>query len=241
MSAPAAGWRLLVHDQLPSTADLIRERAEDGEAERLAILARRQTAGRGTHGRVWHSPEGNLYLSVLLRPDAAAREVPQWSLLAAVALHEALAPHAGPGLALKWPNDLLLDGAKCAGILSEAALDAAGRLAWLSFGFGVNLAFAPEVPGRRTAALPLPSLAPEEAAFAIMASLDRWRAVREEWGFGAIREAWLARGHGAGDALTVTARGILHHGCFEGLDETGALRLRTATGLETVTAGEVNP
>lgn len=241
MSSAAAGWRLLVHDQLPSTADLIRERAEGGEAERLAILARRQTAGRGTHGRTWHSPEGNLYLSILLRPDALAREVPQWSLLAAVALHGALAPHAGQGLTLKWPNDLLLGGAKCAGILSEAALDGAGRLAWLSFGFGVNLAFAPEVPGRRTAALPPPHLAPEEAAFAIMASLDHWLAVREKAGFGAIRAAWMSHGHAMGGALSVMARGVLHHGCFEGLDETGALRLRTATGLETVTAGEVNP
>jgi BirA family biotin operon repressor/biotin-[acetyl-CoA-carboxylase] ligase len=236
-----AGWRLLVHDQLPSTADVIRASAEAGEGERLAILARQQTAGRGTHGRAWASPSGNLSLSVLLRPDAPAREVPQWSLLAAVALHSALAPHAGPGLSLKWPNDLLLGGAKCAGILAEASLRASGRLDWLAFGFGVNLAHAPKVPGRATAALPSPALAPEDAAAAILAALDRWRAIRDAEGFAPIRAAWLERGHAPGAALTVTAPGGPMAGFFEGLDESGGLRLRTATGMETVMAGDVDP
>ncbi|WP_338662255.1 biotin--[acetyl-CoA-carboxylase] ligase [Pararoseomonas sp. SCSIO 73927] len=239
MSSFPVGWRLLVHDQLPSTADLIRERAEDGEAERLAVLAHRQTAGRGTHGRAWESPAGNLYLSVLLRPASPAREVPQWSLLAAVALHDALTPWAGPGLALKWPNDLLLKGAKCAGILAEASLSTAGGLDWLALGFGVNLAHAPAVPGRRTASLPAPAPGPEEAAAAVLAALDRWRALREAQGFAPVRAAWLARGHLPGAALTVTAAGAPLKGLFEGLDDTGALRLRTARGLETVTAGQV--
>ncbi|MCR0982055.1 biotin--[acetyl-CoA-carboxylase] ligase [Roseomonas populi] len=240
MSTPPAGWRLLVHDQLPSTADVVRQRAEAGEGERLAVLAFRQTAGRGTHGRAWESPPGNLYLSVLLRPDATAREVPQWSLLAAVALHDALVPWAGAGLTLKWPNDLLLGGAKCAGILAEASLDAAGRLDWLAFGFGVNLAHAPEVPGRATAALPPPAPGPEEAAAAVMASLDRWRALRDAEGFELIRAAWLSRGHQQGAALTVTTGGAPLAGLFEGLDETGALRLRTEAGLRTVITGQVD-
>jgi BirA family biotin operon repressor/biotin-[acetyl-CoA-carboxylase] ligase len=236
-----AGWRLQVHDLLPSTADLIRNRAEAGEADRLAILARRQTAGRGTHGRSWESPAGNLFLSVLLRPQAAAREVPQWSLLAAVAVYEALSPHAGPGLTLKWPNDLLLRGGKCAGILTEAALDASGGLAWLCFGFGVNLAYAPEVPGRATAALPPPALEPEVATALILAALDRWQGIQAAQGFGPVRQAWLTRGHAPGAMLTVTASGGVRQGRFEGLDDTGALRLRTATGMETVMAGDVNP
>ncbi|MBP0493146.1 biotin--[acetyl-CoA-carboxylase] ligase [Roseomonas indoligenes] len=240
MSTAPAGWRLQVHDQLPSTADLIRRSAEDGEAERLAILARRQTAGRGTHGRSWESPIGNLYLSVLLRPTAPAREVPQWGLLAAVALYDALAPLAGPDLTLKWPNDVLIRGAKCAGILAEASLDARGWLDWLSFGFGVNLAHAPQLSGRRTAALPQPAPEPEVAAAAVLASLDRWRAVRETEGFEPIRVAWLARGHRPGVALTVTAAGAPLAGLFDGLDDSGALRLRTERGLETVIAGQVD-
>jgi BirA family biotin operon repressor/biotin-[acetyl-CoA-carboxylase] ligase len=167
--------------------------------------------------------------------------VPQWALLAAVALHSALAPHAGPGLSLKWPNDLLFGGAKCAGILSEASLDPAGRLSWLAFGFGVNLAHAPAVPGRPTAALPAPALAPEAAAALIMVALDHWRAVRNERGFGPIRDAWLERGHPPGVMLTVTTPDGPLAGHFDGLDEWGGLRLRTATGMETVMAGVVEP
>ncbi|WP_309228686.1 biotin--[acetyl-CoA-carboxylase] ligase [Roseomonas sp. KE2513] len=240
MSNLPAGWRMLVHDQLPSTADLLRQKAEGGAPERLAILARRQTAGRGTRGRTWESPPGNLYLSVLLRPTAPVREVPQWGLLAAVALHAAVSPFAA-GLSLKWPNDLLLGGAKCAGILSEAALRPDGRLDWLAFGIGVNLAFAPEVPGRRTATLPAPVLPPEEAAARLMGSLDHWREVMETRGFAAIREAWLERGPPIGTPISVTAPAGPLLGSFEGLDGTGALLISTAGGMETVTAGDVHP
>ncbi|WP_458096540.1 biotin--[acetyl-CoA-carboxylase] ligase [Roseomonas sp. WA12] len=239
MRAPPAGWRLLVHDQLPSTAAVMRERAEAGEAERLAILAHRQTAGRGTHGRSWSSPPGNLYLSVLLRPKIPVREVPQWSLLAAVALHSALAPHAGPGLTLKWPNDLLLGGAKCAGILSEASLGPDGRLEWLAFGFGVNLAHAPAIPGRMTAALPLPAMEPDAAAAAILHAIDHWRSIRAATGFEPVRTAWLERGHSPGAALTVTTPDGPLSGRFAGLDPAGGLLLRTATGMETIMAGDV--
>lgn len=241
MSTLPAGWRLQVHEQLTSTADRLREAAEAGEAEGLAILALRQSAGRGTQGRAWASPAGNLFLSVLLRPGGPAREVPQWALLAAVALFDAMRPHAGVGLTLKWPNDLLLNGAKCAGILSEAGIDPPGQLGWLAFGMGVNLAEAPAVPCRATAALPPPALEPRHAAAAILASLDRWRLVWAREGFGPVREAWLARGHAPGERLTVRSAGGLVEGCFEGLDERGALRLRTARGMETLLAGEVNP
>lgn len=239
MTGIPAGWRLRIHDVLPSTADAIRALAEAGEPGGLAVLAFRQTAGRGTQGRGWESPPGNLFLSVLLRPDAPAREVPQWGLLAGVALHSALLEHAGPSLALKWPNDLLLDGVKCAGILAEGALAPSGRLDWLSFGFGVNLAYAPPVPGRATAALPPPAWAPEEAAAAILEEIDRWRAVLDGGGFAAIREAWLRAGHAPGAPMTVDSPRGRIAGHFDGLDETGALRLRTAAGLETVMVGQV--
>lgn len=236
-----AGWRVLVHDQLPSTADFLRARAEEGEGDRFAVLARKQTAGRGTKGRSWASPIGNLYLSVLLRPASQAREVPGWGLLAAVALHATLAPYAGPGLTLKWPNDLLLNGAKCAGILSEASLAPSGALEWLALGFGVNLAHAPALPDRATAALPAPAPSPEEAAAALMASLDHWRTIREREGFEPVLRAWMERGHAPGTPLSVSGPCGSLTGTFAGLDPWGGLRLSTATGMETVTAGEVRP
>ena len=122
------GWRLEVHEALASTSDRVAAAAEAGEPAGLAVLARRQTAGRGRSGRAWASPHGNLYLSLLLRPPGPVREAGQWSLLAGVALAEAARALDPEPLALrlKWPNDLLRHGAKCAGILTESALAADG-------------------------------------------------------------------------------------------------------------------
>ena len=110
-------FHLESHEVLESTSSLVKQRAEAGEAEGLAILALRQSAGRGRQGRGWESPAGNLYLSLLLRPAVPLRDAPQWSFVAAVALAETLKPllpeAAQPSL--KWPNDLLLQGAKAAG------------------------------------------------------------------------------------------------------------------------------
>ncbi|MDO9707876.1 biotin--[acetyl-CoA-carboxylase] ligase [Paracraurococcus lichenis] len=238
--APALpeGWRLEVHEALPSTSDLLFRRAEAGEPEGLAILARQQTAGRGRAGRAWASPPGNLYLSVLLRPPGPAREAPQWSLLAGVALAEAAAevvPEAG-ALRLKWPNDLLRDGAKCAGILAESALTPAGGLAWISLGIGVNLAHAPAVADRPTATLGA-STAPEAFAARLLRRLDHWRAVQRAAGFGPVRAAWLRFGPRPGEAVTL--RGLDGAGAFAGLAEDGSLLIETDGTRRAIPAGEV--
>uniref|UniRef100_UPI001F031436 biotin--[acetyl-CoA-carboxylase] ligase n=1 Tax=Falsiroseomonas oryziterrae TaxID=2911368 RepID=UPI001F031436 len=148
------GWRLRVEPELPSTSDLLIRLAAAGEPEGLAVLARRQTAGRGQQGRSWRSPAGNLYVSVLLRPGRPAHEAPLFAILAAVALAEALEPFLPDpsALRLKWPNDLLLGGAKLAGVLCESAA-AEGRIEWIVLGCGANLAVAPQVEGRATACL----------------------------------------------------------------------------------------
>ena len=142
-------WRLQIHDSLPSTSDLCIRFAEAGEPEGLAVMARRQTAGRGSRGQHWESPVGNLYLSVLLRPDEPAARLGRWSWLAASILRDAL---GGGDIRLKWPNDLMLGEAKLAGVLVDSASDGS-RIDWLVIGFGANLAIAPEVAGRRTAAI----------------------------------------------------------------------------------------
>jgi len=114
-----SAFRLRIHESLPSTQSLVTELAERGEPAGLAILARRQTAGRGRAGRAWQSEAGNLHLSVLLRPTGQAREVAGYALLAAVALHEGALHHAPiRTLRLKWPNDLMEGDAKLAGILT---------------------------------------------------------------------------------------------------------------------------
>lgn len=223
---------MIIHDSLPSTADALRAAALAGAPDGTAIMARRQTEGRGTQGRAWESPPGNLYLSVLLRPDAPLREAPRFALLAAVALHDA----AGPRTRLKWPNDLLLDGAKAAGILLESEADGA-RIGWLAMGFGVNLAFAPELPGRATAALGAEP--PEDVAARLLAAIAARRRQMAREGFVAIRDAWQAAGPEPGAVISVTRGATRITGRYEGLAEDGGLRLLTDTGSVVLHAGEV--
>jgi BirA family biotin operon repressor/biotin-[acetyl-CoA-carboxylase] ligase len=234
-------FRLRVHAALPSTSDLVAQLAAAGEPEGLAVLAHRQTAGRGTQGRAWESRAGNLHLSVLLRPTGPLRDAPQWSLLAAVALSDAVSATVTDAavVALKWPNDLLLNGAKAAGILAEASADDRGGIAWLCLGIGVNLAHAPQVEGRVTACLGDAGIAPpapEAFATSLLAALDRRRTQRLTEGFAPIRAAWLERGPALDTHLALT-RGIA--GRFAGLAEDGSLLLSTGGRVHAVASGEV--
>ena len=226
-------FRLTIHESLPGSSALLTELAARGEPEGLAILARRQTAGRGTQGRVWESPAGNLHLSVLLRPTGPLREAPQWALLAAVALHQA----AGPPSRLKWPNDLMLGGAKAAGILTETAATAEGSIDWLVCGFGVNLAFAPEVPGRATAALGAEP--PEDFAARLLDALVHWRRIRLLEGFAPIRAAWMAAGPEPDAHLSIRQGSRRIAGRYAGLAEDGGLLLATGGRVHAVHVGEI--
>ncbi len=211
--APAApAWRVQRYASLASTQDTAIAAAHAGDPGRLAILADMQIAGRGSRGRGWTALAGNLNFSVLLRP-ALPIQPGFWSLLAGVVLYEALAPYAH-GLMLKWPNDLLLDGAKLGGIL----IDAAG---YLVIGMGANLASAPAIEGRHTAHLPSPAPDPGVIAESLTFGLDRYSGCRPE----AIIEAWLERAHPVGTPLDIHTLQRHLHGPFAGLTESGALRV----------------
>jgi BirA family biotin operon repressor/biotin-[acetyl-CoA-carboxylase] ligase len=236
-------WRLQVHEVLPSTSDFCRARAAEGEPGGLAVMARRQTQGRGSRGRDWDSPVGNMYLSVLLRPAEQARDAAQWSLLAGVALGEALASYlpTDAALRLKWPNDVLLNGGKLAGILVDSSADAAGRIEWLVIGMGVNLAVAPTVPGRAVACLadhvePPP---PERFAETLLERLGYWQTVRAAEGFAPVREAWLMRGPMPHTAVSLKLGDQTLFGDFAGLSEEGGLLLITDGRTRAFTTGEV--
>ncbi|MFM7303991.1 MAG: biotin--[acetyl-CoA-carboxylase] ligase, partial [Alphaproteobacteria bacterium] len=207
-------FRLECHAALGSTSTTLKERAEAGEAEGLAIQALRQSAGRGRQGRGWESPSGNLYLSVLLRPNVPLREAPQWSFVAAVALAETLLPllpeAAQPSL--KWPNDVLLRGGKLAGILVETGITADHGLDWICIGIGVNIANKPKLPDRTTACLaeylPNPPT-PQALATALLHNLGHWHEARLRHGFAPIRDAWLRHGPAMGAAVSVRRDGAL--------------------------------
>ena len=239
-----APWRLTVYPSLPSTSALCCARAADGEPEGLAVLALRQTEGRGSRGRAWSSPPGSLSLSVLLRPDAPAAQAGQWALLAGVAMAEGLAgflPEAS-ALALKWPNDVLLHGKKLGGILVESAAGVGGRIDWLVIGFGANLAEAPVLPDRPAVAALAeagPAPTPEAASAAILDRLDHWHRARSQAGFGAVRAAWMQFTQPIGSPLRLKLRQGEVHGRFAGLTDEGGLLLQTAGGVRAYATGEV--
>jgi BirA family transcriptional regulator, biotin operon repressor / biotin---[acetyl-CoA-carboxylase] ligase len=231
-------------DELPSTSDRLKALARAGAAEWTAVLADRQTGGRGREGRAWASPAGGLYLSVLLRPRFTP--VGLLPLAAGVAVAEAVAEW-GVAARLKWPNDVLLGGRKLGGILAEAASGAAG-VEWVALGIGVNVA----VPGD---ALPVglrehvASLAEEtsarppiaDVAAAVLAHLrvcyDGLRTDSQR-----IVESWRARAvDWWGDLVNVeTARETLQ-GRMRGVDAEGALLVDLEGGRRLrILSGEVH-
>lgn len=207
--------------------------AAAGEPEGLWLRAVTQTAGRGRLGRDWQSPSGNLFVSTLVRPRAGDPPVATLALVAAVALHEVVAAY-DPRVGIKWPNDLLIEGAKLSGILLEGAEGA------VVIGFGVNLVHHPEGLDRPVTHL---SAQPDAALFAedLAASFARWLDIWRGQGLAPVRAAWLAAAHPAGTALSVSQPdGERLDGLFEGLDSAGALMLRLADGSSRVIhAGDV--
>lgn len=238
-------FRVERHALVPSTNDLARAAAERGEAEGLWILAAAQSAGRGRQGRSWRSPPGNFHGSLLLRPERPLAEVATLSLVAALAVAEAVeeVSHGRLQPRVKWPNDVLVGRAKLAGILPEAIAGPGGRCAALVLGIGVNLAAHPLDVGRPTTSLAasgLPAPPPEAFLEVLAARLDAHLAAWRSGGFGALRDAWLARAVGLGQPVELESGGLVHRGRLADLAIDGSILLETPAGcLERFTAGEL--
>lgn len=241
-----AGYRLEVYDSLDSTNDTAIAAARGGVPAGLVVTARRQLAGRGRHGRQWTSPEGNLYCSVLLRPECPVAAAAQLSFVAAVALSECLAAHLPDSkhLGCKWPNDILYDGAKLAGILIESQGRADSETDWVVIGSGVNLIHCPpDTPYpathlRRAGA----TICPGTLLGEYVRMLDIWYGHWKRDGFSPVRDAWLARACYLGEEMVARTGSRQWRGIFEGLGNDGALQLRLADGSRhQITAGEVFP
>src|SRR5262249_37150170 len=188
-------YRLVAFDAIDSTNEEAKRRAREGAAEGLLVWAKEQLAGRGRRGRSFASPPGNLYMSVLLRPERTPVAAAQLSFAAALAVGEAAAallPDAAR-LRYKWPNDVLVDGRKLSGVLLESQASSEGRLDWLVIGMGVNLASHPD-----GLEFPAISLAAAGAVVTVegllVAVAERFLFWDEHWrraGVASLREPWL--------------------------------------------------
>lgn len=212
------------------------------------FLTHDQFAGRGRRGRGWRMPPGNFAASLVLREEQGAAAAARLSFVAALALHEALTAVCGPAarIAIKWPNDVLLNGGKVAGILLESAPLPGGGLA-VAVGIGVNLAAAPD-PGLVEPGALRPVSVRDETGYLVEAEtfLDllapafaRWQGQLASLGFGPIRTAWLARAARLGQPIIARTGTHEARGIFEGIDESGALLLATPSGRQVLPAADV--
>jgi BirA family biotin operon repressor/biotin-[acetyl-CoA-carboxylase] ligase len=247
----SAGYRLISLEATGSTNDDALQAAQSGDPGQLWIVAAEQLAGRGRHGRQWSSPQGNLYASLLLIDPCDLASAPQLGFVAGLALHEAVQTVTGlgaPRLALKWPNDLLLDGAKVSGLLLEGhRLQHGGQLA-IVIGFGVNVSFAPSGTPYPATSLQQakPNLSREQVFIALSSAFAKtfsaWRAssrMNVSDPFGPIRRLWLERAAGVGQEVTLRLPSGEKRGVFEGLDRFGRLQLQGAAGMELIDAGDL--
>lgn len=231
------GYQKIRHGELDSTNSEAQRLAASGETGPVWIIADRQTAGRGRRGRVWETNPGNLATTLLLRSDAPPAVIGQSSFVAALAAAE-MASHFAPNtdITVKWPNDVLGEGKKLAGLLLEAGPG------WLAVGIGVNLASAPErteFPATSLAQLGIAAPTSDEALTVLAARFAHWYAAWMSEGFETIRAAWLARAGGLGAPIRARLPTETRHGVFEGIDASGALLLNEQGNVRAIAAGEV--
>lgn len=240
------GYRLISFDSIGSTNEEAIRLARSGAAAGTLLWALEQTAGRGRRGRSWVSPRGNLYASLILRPHCPANRAFQLGFVAALAIGgavETICP--GLGVSYKWPNDVLINGRKIAGILLESDMISQGNLSFLVIGVGLNLTVAPQ-----DTEFPATSIKDEGWGAVqpgvMLEKFGRHFQTRETcWeieGFAPLREAWLAQSAiPSGRPIRVRLGASSLDGRFIDLNEEGELLLDTAGERRQISAGEVFP
>lgn len=256
--AASGGYRLVAYDTIGSTSAEAAERARGGDPGRLWVVAKEQTAGRGRRGRHWETASGNLAASLLLIDPAADNNPATLGFAAGLALERAVracAPEvafrmaldgsqAGESrLRLKWPNDVLVDGGKVAGILLQAVTGFGGRSA-VVIGIGVNVLHAPQ--GLAYPATTLAACGSSVTAELLFEALaEAWVEQEAIWdsghGFSQIRGDWLARAAGLGAPIAVKLEHDVLRGTFETIGDDGQLVVRATDGsLRMIAAGDVH-
>lgn len=240
-------YQLQIMDMVDSSNEEAKRLALAGSPDGMVVWTKSQLEGRGRYEREWVSPEGNLYLSILLRPDYDILVGSQLSFIMALAVGDAISCFLAPekSVQYKWPNDVLIDGKKVAGILLESASKANNqKIDWMIAGIGINVLVSPTKLDQ-----PVTSIAQESSGDTVSVEkvLDRfmhnvalWRTAWEQRGFSNIRKEWLSKAYGLGKEISVMFRGEKIHGIFKDMDEEGLLVLELPNGEEQrISSGEV--
>jgi BirA family biotin operon repressor/biotin-[acetyl-CoA-carboxylase] ligase len=236
-------WKIENYSSLPSTQDVVLLRAmQDGE-EGLVIQTMTQTAGRGRHGNQWESPMGGLYMSILLKPDCNADQAAQLAFVISIALSKAMDKYILKKYSkkLKWPNDILVDNKKLAGILLESDIDYKGYVHAMSVGIGLNVLSAPDD------ATFLKEISSEDKKIAIhpvrdtiLKEIDIYYSLWKEKGFKPIRELWLKEAYGVGEEIQVRLPDKEINGIFKGIKTSGELIVQLEDKTLTINSGDVH-
>ena len=237
------GQELLVAEELPSTNLTARELAQQGAPHGQAVLARRQQAGRGRMQRAWQSPEGGLWLSVVLRPNLPLQDASKLTLAASVALVDAFSELYHLQVGIKWPNDLVYNGRKIAGILGEVVGEW-NSVQTLILGMGVNANFRREELSSDLKVVTLQEILGHEVdlnalAAAVLKQLEKQIRVLEDKNYDQLWDSWTSRAVGLGEKVRVLRGETVFQGVFRGISSTGELVLATEQGEQTFSAGEI--
>jgi BirA family transcriptional regulator, biotin operon repressor / biotin---[acetyl-CoA-carboxylase] ligase len=233
-------------EEIDSTVLEARRRADRGEVGPVWLIARRQTAGRGRRGRTWITIDGNLFATLLFTTSRPPQEIALLSFATGLAIAETFEAFCSRAPStLKWPNDVLIGGAKASGILLDSGSLPGGAGTWAALAFGVNLAGAPQAIDQPTISLS-DALAPDtrtpeplEFFAALRPRLEAWANQLVAEGFEPLRQAWLARAHGLGQDARVMQGADPIIGQFAGLSPRGELELETPAGRRLISAGDV--
>jgi len=241
--AVPAGYQLRAYEEIDSTNEEARRLAQGVRAQPTWIWAERQTAGRGRRGRAWVSEAGNLFCTLLLPLEQELTSAAQLSFVSALAVGQLIEDLSEDStVRLKWPNDVLLNGQKVSGILLESINVTGGHFNFLAIGIGINLASHPTVTDFPATSLLSVSTPPQSGAVLerLMPLFDKFYRCWTGQGFGAIRDAWLAKAAGLGETIEVRLPNETLSGVFDNISNIGELQLILPDGeMRKIAAGEV--
>jgi BirA family biotin operon repressor/biotin-[acetyl-CoA-carboxylase] ligase len=245
LSTEVVGREIILLPEVASTNTLAMELASEGAAEGTVVLAETQTAGKGRLGRTWISPRGNIYMSVILRPDVPVHKAPLITLMGAVAAASAVRSGCGLAAAIKWPNDLMLSAKKVCGLLTEMSAEP-DRVRHIVLGLGVNVnmdrsELPPDLQSTATTLASEAGRRIDRTALLrqILRDLDRWYRVFVQNDDGVLN-AWESLNETTGNRVSVSGPRERLEGLARGIDSEGRLIVQLDDGsMRTVAAGDV--